>query len=269
MKHLALIATGLGMLATAWGTQVVAAPQADVYQQSYALYMLYHPETKDQSSVALKKQFSADFTDLFATHKKVDVVQFTAFEQQRLTELMKQRREMSLKQSHVRFGILDSNKDQKMTLKEFQASGMKTFDEMDKNKDGLISTEDVKLAAGNGATTHDGFRVRLPIAMPMANNQQEFIQKYGQGKAYATLGDYLTERDKQFMATDTNADLVVSEQEYVDEFMQRFDRNSIDGQEKMKELSKLQFQAIAQGKSHIQAKDIAQFANKLDKAISQ
>ena len=182
---------------------------------------------------------------------------------------MKQRREMSLKQSHVRFGILDSNKDQKMTLKEFQASGMKTFDEMDKNKDGLISAEDVKLAAGNGASTHDGFRVRLPIAMPMANNQQEFIQKYGQGKAYATLGDYLTERDKQFMATDTNADLVVSEQEYVDEFMQRFDRNSIDGQEKMKELSKLQFQAIAQGKSHIQAKDIAQFANKLDKAISQ
>lgn len=40
-----------------------------------------------------------------------------------------------------------------------------------------------------------------------------------------TLGDYLTARDKQYFETDTNQDLIVTEQEYVDEFMQRFDRN--------------------------------------------
>jgi len=45
--------------------------QPDVYQQSYALYMLYHPETKEQNSKALVENFHQDYQPLFQKNKKV------------------------------------------------------------------------------------------------------------------------------------------------------------------------------------------------------
>jgi hypothetical protein len=241
--------------------------QPDVYQQSYALYMLYHPETKEQNSKALVENFHQDYQPLFQKNKKVNADQFVQYEQARLDPLLKQRRDMSLKQAHVRYGILNSAKNQKLTLKEFQEIGLKAFNEMDKNQDGVINIEDVKLTENN-VGTHDGFRVRLPISMPIANNPQEFIQLYGQGKDFVTLGDYLTARDQQFYAMDTQHKHSVTESEYVDEFMQRYDQNSVKGKEKMKDFSLQQFKTIANGKPTIQMKDIEKFAKKLDQSIS-
>lgn len=259
--------TALSMMITSFST-FAAQPVSDLYQESYALYALYHPDNKSQSTKALMTQYSQDYADLFKQSKQINLDQYIAYEQARITDLMKQRREMSLKQTYVRYGILDADKNQKMTLKEFQASGMRTFDEMDKNKDGLINEQDIKLASKD-ASTHDGFKVRLPIAMPMANTAEEFIQKYGNAKSYVTLGDYLTSRDQQFMHTDSNKDFIVTEQEYVNEFMQRYDENTVQGIEKMKGISQRQFQAMAQKKNMITAKDIAKFAKDLDKKISQ
>ena len=260
--------TTLTMMLAASMSVMADKPTHDIYQESYALYVLYHPDNKSQSTQALTNQYSQDYTALFKQSKQVNLDQFVDYEQARITDLMKQRRDMSLKQTYVRYGILDADKNQKMTLKEFQASGMRTFDEVDKNKDGLISEEDIKLASHDGST-HDGFKVRLPISMPMANGAAEFIKQYGQGKAYTTLGDYLVARDQQFAETDVNKDLIVTEQEYVNEFMQRYDQNTVKGIEKMKEISQRQFQAIAKNKNTISEKDIAKFAKDLDKKISQ
>lgn len=268
MKTFFMTILATALFATSWNASANEHPQTDVYAQSYAVYLLYHPDNKDQSSTAIKKHFVEDYADLFKNKNKVTEVEFVAYEQSRLQPLMKQRREMSLKQAHVRFGILDANKNGQMTLKEFQDSGVKTFEGMDKNNDGLINAEDVK-ASGTQTGTHDGFRVRLPISMPMANTAKEFIEKYSQGKTYATLGDYLVARDQQFKDTDRNQDLLLTEQEYVDEFMQRFDANAVQGIEKMKALSAQKFQAISGSKSTIQAKDIEKFAKQLDRAISQ
>lgn len=243
--------------------------QPDFYEQSYALYVLYHPKNKDQSRTALVKQFSQDFSALFQQHKKVNETQFVQFEQSRLEPLLKQRRDLSLKQAHVRFGVLNTNKDQQLTLKEFQASGMKTFDEMDKNQDGIINAEDLKLSANQKTGTHDGFRVKLPISMPMANTVQEFIDQYGQGKNYVTLGDYLSARDQQFFTMDTQHKNSVNEQEYVDEFMQRYDQNTMHGKVKMNDFYKQQFHVISNGKPTIQKQDIEKFAQKIDEKISQ
>jgi hypothetical protein len=270
MKNLATLTLGLVISATSsWVSADTQSAAPSVYQEAYALYLLQHPDNKSQNSQALIQTIQQDYQALFASSNKVNQTQFVQYEQQKLSELMKQRREMSLKQAHVRFGILDADKNQKMSLKEFQDIGIKNFAEYDKNTDGLVSAEDIALAAGEGTQTHDGFRVRLPISMPMANNPNEFIGKYGQNKSYATLADFLSERDKQFFATDRNQDLVVSEQEYVDEFMQRYDLNATKGTAKMQALSARKFQAIAGNKSTIQAKDIAKFAKKLDQAISQ
>lgn len=263
MKKLALLIVTLTAMTSPVSTIAETAAQTNVYQQAYALYMLYHPSKKDQASPSLSKQYSQDYAELFKGNKKVTQQQFVQFEQARLEPLLKQRREMSEKQAHIRFGILDNNKDKKLTLKEFQETGLKTFNEFDKNQDGLINAEDAKLS-GKSNTTHDGFRMKLPISMPMPSNTQEFIAQYGQGKSYVTLGDYLTARDKQYFATDANGDHIVTEKEYVDEFMQRFDQNIASGKIKMQESAAQQFQVISQGKTSIRMTDLQQFAKKLD-----
>lgn len=270
MNKLTVLAMGAAIAAAStWTAAATAKAQPAVYQEAYALYVLQHPQNKEQNSQTLIRQYSQDYAELFKTHKKVNQEQFVAFEQQQLDALMKQRREMSLKQAYVRYGILDADKNQKLTLKEFQDIGLKNFSDYDKNGDGIVSQEDVKLAAGKGMGTHDGFRMRLPISMPMANSPEELIQQYGQGKAYVTLGDFLSGRDKQFFETDSNQDLTVSEKEYVDEFMGRYDKNTATGKEKMQEVFARKFQAISGGKSTIQAKDVEKFAKQLDQAISQ
>lgn len=268
MKKLALMIAGLTAMATSVTSAAETVDQSSAYQQAYALYVLYHPNNKEQSSAALLKQYTQDYAALFKNNKKVNQQQFVQYEQTRLEPLLKQRRDMSEKQAHVRYGILDSNKDQKLTLKEFQETGLKTFNEFDKNQDGLINAEDAKLSE-NSTATHDGFRVKLPISMPMPSNINEFITQYGQGKTYVTLGDYLTARDKQFFETDANGDHIVTEKEYVDEFMGRFDRNIASGKIKMQEMAAQQFQAISEGKATIQSSDIQKFAKKVDQAISQ
>lgn len=270
MNKLTIFAMGTAIAAAStWTAAAPAKAQPTVYQEAYALYVLQHPKNKEQNSQALIQQYSQDYAELFKKHKKVNQEQFVQFEQKQLDALMKQRREMSLKQTYVRYGILDADKNQKLTLKEFQDIGLKNFSDYDKNGDGIVTQEDVKLAVGNGTETHDGFRVRLPISMPIANNPEEFIGQYGQGKPYATLGDFLSGRDKQFFETDSNQDLTVSEKEYVDEFMGRYDKNTLAGKEKMQDVSARKFLAISGGKATIQAKDVGKFAKQLDQAISQ
>lgn len=269
MKKFTQLALSLSLICTSASVFAVDKETKETtYQQAYALYLLYHPNIKEQNTQTVIKQFEQDYADLFKTNKKVNVEQFIQYEQARLEPLLKQRREMSLKQAYVRYGILDKNKDQKLTLKEFQETGVKTFDEFDKNKDGIVNAEDSKLSSGTTGT-HDGFKIKLPISMPMPSNVNEFIQQYGKGKSYVTLGDYLTARDQQFFTTDVSGDHVVTEQEYVNEFMQRFDKNIETGEVKMKVLAEQQFNVIAKGKKTIDANDVRNFAKQVDQAIGQ
>ena len=49
------------------------------------------------------------------------------------------------KQTRVRFGALDTDKDGKMTFAEYQVSGKRTFDAADRNHDGVVDAADAKL----------------------------------------------------------------------------------------------------------------------------
>ncbi len=266
MKQLTKIALSLSLICAS--VSVFSAEKLNkdsTYQQAYALYLLYHPEKNTKSIV---QQYEQDYANLFKENKKANIDQFVQYEQSRLEPVLKQRREMSLKQAYVRYGILDKNRDQKLTLKEFQETGVKTFDEFDENKDGIVNAEDAKLNSANKGT-HDGFRIKLPISLPMASNGNEFIQQYGKDKNYVTLGDYLTARDQQFFATDTSGDYVVTEHEYVNEFMQRFDKNIETGKTQMQELAAQQFKVIAKGKVALEASDITKFAKQVNQSISK
>ncbi len=51
------------------------------------------------------------------------------------------------RQVHVRFGVLDGDKDGQMTFAEFQVSGKRLFDTADRNKDGVVDAADAKMPA--------------------------------------------------------------------------------------------------------------------------
>lgn len=49
------------------------------------------------------------------------------------------------RQVHVRFGVLDADKDGHMTFAEYQVSGKRLFETADRNKDGVVDTADATL----------------------------------------------------------------------------------------------------------------------------
>lgn len=49
------------------------------------------------------------------------------------------------RQAHVRFGVLDADKDGAMTFAEYQVSGKRLFDTADRNKDGVVDAADAAL----------------------------------------------------------------------------------------------------------------------------
>ena len=49
-----------------------------------------------------------------------------------------------IRQAHVRFGVLDSDKDKKMSAEEFAASGARAFAEQDGDGDGVVSAGEKK-----------------------------------------------------------------------------------------------------------------------------
>jgi len=51
------------------------------------------------------------------------------------------------KQTRVRFGALDTDKDGKMTFAEYQVSGKRMFDAADRSHDGVVDAADAKLPA--------------------------------------------------------------------------------------------------------------------------
>lgn len=65
-----------------------------------------------------------------------------------LTEPKKvEERQRQIRQAHVRFGVLDKDKDQKMVQAEYDASGARAFAEQDNDKDGAVTQTDAAATA--------------------------------------------------------------------------------------------------------------------------
>ncbi|CAD1797896.1 hypothetical protein AE921_20395 [Xanthomonas arboricola] len=56
------------------------------------------------------------------------------------------------RQVHVRFTVLDTDKDQRMSFAEYQASGLRTFARVDRNHDGVVDADDAALPPPAPAT---------------------------------------------------------------------------------------------------------------------
>lgn len=221
---------------------------------------------ENNTNTVSKKQFVRKFTDqylnLFKENKSINKQQFIDYELFKLDEMMQKYREMSIKQAHVRFHVLDQNKDEILTLKEFQEIGLKTFDGFDKNHDGIVNQKDIALDE-NKNRLHGGANFKTPVSMPMATDVSGFIQQYGEGKEYVTLAMYLSEREDQYRHVNQKHDWQVSEDEYVNEFIQRYDENANHARDRMKKFYELRFEAIANGHAKIRIQDIEHFSQTL------
>ena len=74
--------------------------------------------------------------------QRIDEVEYVQEFVARMTEEQKEHRTKQLKQAHVRFGVLDKDKDGDLTVKEFAVSGTRMFAGWDLNKDGVINEKD-------------------------------------------------------------------------------------------------------------------------------
>ena len=221
---------------------------------------------KDAKEISKKNfiaQFTAQYADLFKQHKNVTQSQFVAYEQAKLEQQIAVHREMSMKQADVRFGIL-SNKAAFLSLKQFQDTGIKTFNNFDKNGNGYVDQQDVE-ANAQIDTAHAGTAFRSVISMPMPTTVNEFIAEYGQGKQYVSLAAYLTLREKQFNQMDSDHNRQVTEQEYVAEFKQRYDANIEQSKAAQAQFAQQRFAAMAGQQQTINAKDVEKFAQQLFK----
>ena len=64
-------------------------------------------------------------------------------------------RQRQLRQAHVRFGVLDRDKNEKMIPAEYNASGERAFVEQDADKDGAITGADVATTEAKRAANED------------------------------------------------------------------------------------------------------------------
>ena len=65
----------------------------------------------------------------------------------RSEEKKAEERERQIRQAHVRFGVLDKDKDGKMTQPEYDASGARAFAEQDNDKNGVVTATDAAATA--------------------------------------------------------------------------------------------------------------------------
>ncbi|MEQ6333773.1 hypothetical protein [Sphingobium sp. MK2] len=66
---------------------------------------------------------------------------------ERSEEKKAEERQRQIRQTHVRFAVLDKDKDGKMTQTEYDASGARAFAEQDNDKDGIVTAADAAATA--------------------------------------------------------------------------------------------------------------------------
>ena len=74
----------------------------------------------------------------------VTEAEYVAEWEQRLDKQMAKQREASVKQAYVRYGSLDKDKNNNLTLTEFHISGNRSFNYYDTNGDGIVTENESK-----------------------------------------------------------------------------------------------------------------------------
>ncbi|MET0361767.1 MAG: hypothetical protein ABW048_08465 [Sphingobium sp.] len=119
--------------------------------------------TRAEFDAVRAERFKATDADKDGTVSEAEYVgEYSARLEQQLaastgSEAMKtEERERQIRQAHVRFNILDSNKDEKMQQSEYDASGARAFAQQDDDKDGIVTAADAAATAARQIAAREG-----------------------------------------------------------------------------------------------------------------
>jgi len=143
----------------------------------------------------------------------------------RLDKKLDTERTGQIKQTLVRIEALDKNKSKTIGHDEYNASGDKAFAYIDTNKDGVISKADPLPERERKPDTKQTVRARPALVMPTTHSVVGMLDMYDQnGDGKVDKVEYQQQRDAAFARTDLDKNGELSSDEYLNEFVDRLDR---------------------------------------------
>lgn len=143
----------------------------------------------------------------------------------RLDKKLETERTGQIKQTLVRIKALDQNKSKTIGHDEYNASGDKAFAYIDTNKDGVISKADPLPERESKPDAKQTVRARPALVMPTTHSVAGMLDMYDQnGDGKVDKVEYQQQRDAAFARTDLDKNGELSSDEYLNEFVDRLDR---------------------------------------------
>lgn len=143
----------------------------------------------------------------------------------RLDKKLETERTGQIKQTLVRIEALDQNKSKTIGHDEYNASGDKAFAYIDTNKDGVISKADPLPERERKPDAKQTVRARPALVMPTTHSVAGMLDMYDQnGDGKVDKVEYQQQRDAAFARTDLDKNGELSSDEYLNEFVDRLDR---------------------------------------------
>ena len=202
-------------------TEKLAVPAAHGMRLADRASFIDEYAADDKQSISKAEFYSARAARLLGMDANkngaVDAQEYADEYATRLEKKISAERKAQVAQTVIRFGAVDKNRDKKITLEEFQTSGVALFNFLDKQKTGVISTDTSEPEANGGN--------RSVLSMPDTHSVKGFLEIYdidSDGKV--TRADFEQQRKEKLNATDTNHDGAVNAEEYMAEFENRLDR---------------------------------------------
>jgi Ca2+-binding EF-hand superfamily protein len=143
----------------------------------------------------------------------------------RLDKKLDTERTGQIKQTLVRIEALDKNKSKTIGHDEYNASGDKAFAYIDTNKDEVISSADPQPERERKPDAKQTVRARPVLVMPTTHSVVGMLDMYDQnGDGKVDKVEYQQQRDAAFARTDLDKNGELSSDEYLNEFVDRLDR---------------------------------------------